>query len=85
MITKYDLQKLGKLRQKSYKNCRNAIIGLFGASDAYKFVDYITLIPLATSLEMDRITELKFLNKYYHSASSAQEYKILPVLHYLHK
>ena len=67
VITKYDLQKLGKLRQKSYKNCRNAIIGLLGASDAYKYVNFITLIPLSTSMEMPRETELKFLNKYYNS------------------
>lgn len=67
VMTKRHLEQLGIIRGKAYKNCRNAIIGLFGASDAYKFVDYITLIPLATSLEMDRITELKFLNKYYHS------------------
>lgn len=67
VMTKRHLEILGQIRGKTYKNCRNAIIGLFGASDAYKYVDYITLIPLATSLEMDRITELKFLNKYYHS------------------
>ena len=67
VITKYDLQRLGELRQKSYKNCRNAIIGLLGASDAYKYVDFITLIPLSTSIDMPRETELKFLNKYYNS------------------
>lgn len=67
VITKYNLDKLSQIRGKSYKNCRNAIIGLFGSSDAYKFIDYITLIPLATSLELDRITELNFLNKYYNS------------------
>ena len=67
VITKLDLDRMAARRGKSYKNCRNAIIGLFGSSDAYLFRDYITLIPLATSLEMDRITELKFLNKYYNS------------------
>ena len=67
VITKHDLQRLGELRGKSYKNCRNAIIGLFGSSDAYKFVDFITLIPLSTSLDMPRLTELQFLNKYYNS------------------
>lgn len=67
VITYYNLNRLGEARGKSYKNGRNAIIGLCGASDADKYIDYITLIPLATSLDMDRITELEFLNKYYHS------------------
>lgn len=67
VITKYNLDRLAAIRNKSYKNCRNAIIGLFGSSDAYKFIDFITLIPLSTSLEMDRATELTFLNKYYNS------------------
>lgn len=67
VITYYNLHRLGEARGKSYKNGRNAIIGLCGASDADKYIDYITLIPIATSLDMDRIDELNFLNKYYHS------------------
>ena len=67
VITKYDLERMSVLRNKSYRNCRNAIIGLFGAGDAYRFRDFITLIPLATSLHMDRLDELEFLNKYYNS------------------
>lgn len=67
VINKYDMQKLADERGKSYKNCRNCIIGLLSSSDAHRYVDYITLIPLATSLDIDRITELKFLNKYYNS------------------
>lgn len=67
VITYYNLQKIGEIRGKTYKNARNAIIGICGASDAYKFIDYITLIPIATSLELERIDELNFLNKYYHS------------------
>ena len=67
IITYYNLQRLGEARGKSYKNARNAIIGLSGASDADKYIDYITLIPLSTSLDMERVTELEFLNKYYHS------------------
>ena len=67
IITKYDLDRLSMIRGKSYKNARNAIIGLFGSSDAYKFVDMITLIPLSTSLDIPRETELMFLNKYYSS------------------
>lgn len=67
VITKFNLDRLGAMRQRTYKNCRNAIIGLFGASDAYKYIDFITLIPLSTSLEMDRESELIFLNRYYNS------------------
>lgn len=65
VITYMNLQLLAQARGKSYKNGRNAIIGLFGASDAFKYVDFITLIPLSTSLEMNRLDELAFLNKYY--------------------
>jgi len=67
VITYYNLDMLSQIRQKSYKNARNAIIGILGASDGNRFIDYITLIPLATSLDMPRITELNFLNKYYNS------------------
>lgn len=67
VITNYNLHRLGEARGKSYKNGRNAIIGLCGASDADKYIDYITLIPIATSLDMDRVSELNFLNKFYHS------------------
>ena len=65
IITLRNLELLANLRGKHYKNARNAIIGLFGSSDAYRYIDYITLIPLSTSLKMDRIDELIFLNKYY--------------------
>ena len=67
IITYNNLYRLSQLRGKEYKNCRNAIIGLFGASDANQFRDFITLIPLATSLEVDRLTEIEFMNKYYNS------------------
>lgn len=68
VILKRDMEHLSILRNKSYKNCRNAIIGLFGASDAWKFIDYITLIPISSSINFDsRIDELKFLNTYYNS------------------
>jgi DNA ligase (NAD+) len=67
VMLKRDLERIGESRGKSYKNCRNAIIGLFGSSDAFKFVDYITLIPLSTSLDMPREEELKFINHFYNS------------------
>jgi len=65
VLTHRNLELLGQMRGKEYKNGRNAIIGLLGASDAYMYTDMITLIPLSTSLDMDRVSELKFLNKYY--------------------
>lgn len=67
IITKMDMDTISQIRGKTYKNCRNAIIGIFGASDAYRFINYITLIPLSTSLDMERIDELNFLNAYYNS------------------
>lgn len=67
VITKRDLERLSTVRGKSYKNCRNAIIGIFSSSDAYKFIDYITLIPISTSMDMSRNDELRFLNHYYNS------------------
>ena len=67
IISYIDLEKMSRLRGKSYKNSRNGIIGLLGSSDGYDYRDLITLIPLATSMEMDRVTEIEFLNKYYNS------------------
>lgn len=68
IITYTNLDKMARLRDKNYKNSRNGIIGLFGSSDAYDYRDLITLVPLATSIEgIDRVIEIEFLNKYYHS------------------
>lgn len=67
IITHANLEKLSKLKGKIYANSRNGIIGLLGSSDAYDFRDLITLVPLETSLDVDRVTEIEFLNKYYHS------------------
>lgn len=66
IITKDNLERLNQLRGVNYVNCRVAIIGLLGASDAYKYRNFITLIPLATSLNVDRQTELEFMNRYYN-------------------
>ena len=67
VITRRNLELLGNARGRKYANARNAIIGLLGASDGPNFIDYITLIPLSTSMEMDRVQELNFLNKYYNT------------------
>lgn len=68
IMTYNNLDKMSRLRGKAYKNSRNGIIGLLGSSDAYDYRDLITLVPLATSIDdIDRITEIEFLNKYYNS------------------
>lgn len=68
IISYLNLDKLGRLKGRYYKNSRNGIIGLLGSSDAYDYRDLITLIPLATSIEgIDRVEEIEFLNKYYNS------------------
>lgn len=68
IITYNNLDRMSQLRGKYYKNSRNGIIGLLGSSDAYDYRDLITLVPLATSIEdIDRVTEIEFLNKYYNS------------------
>ena len=75
IITKFDLDRMSNIRGKSYKNCRNAIIGLLGSSDAYKYIDFITLMPLSTSLDMDRLAEIEFINRYY-SAGQYNRYAV---------
>lgn len=72
IMTKTDLDKFNIARQSHYANCRTAIIGLFGASDANKFRDYITLIPLALDRKdvpeiSDRHEEIELLNRLYKS------------------
>ena len=66
IITKQNLYTLCELRKIKYANCRVAIIGLLGSSDAYAYRNFITLVPLQTSLDIDRLTELEFMNKYYN-------------------
>lgn len=68
-IMTYDnLYKYNMLKGKEYKNCRTAISGLFSSSDAAQYRDFITLVPLATSMEdIDQETEVIFMNKYYNT------------------
>ena len=64
-IMTYDnLHRYSELRGKEYANCRTAITSIVGSSDAAMFRELITLVPLATSLKEDRITEVEFMNKY---------------------
>lgn len=67
IMMEHDLQKFNELRNKNYKNCRSGIVGLTGRLDASLYRDLITLIPLSVSIpgvEMNRIEEIEFMNKY---------------------
>ena len=79
IMTKGNLQIFNELRGKEYKNCRTAIVGLFGASDAYKFRDLITLVPLALDRDdapyiSNRLEEIEFLNKVFISHGEPLRY-----------
>lgn len=65
IMTTYNLLEFNRLKERDYKNCRTAIIGLMSSSDAYKYKHLLTLVPLATSMNIDRLTEIEFMNKYY--------------------
>jgi len=73
IITYEDLIEFNRRRDdkiSNYKNARTAIIGLFGSGNANSYKDLITLVPLATSLDIDKITEIEFMNKYYSTKES---------------
>ncbi len=57
IMTKMNLANFNNARGYNYANCRTAIVGLFGASDASLYRNYITLIPLA--LDRDNVPEVK--------------------------
>lgn len=72
IMTKTDLYRFNIARNTTYANCRTAIIGLFGASDANLYRDYITLVPLAVDREQTpfletREEEVVFLNKFFRT------------------
>ena len=79
IITKSNLDIFNARRQKYYKNCRTAIVGLFGASDAYLYRDLITLIPLAvdrtqTPWISNRLEEINFINNVFRSHGEPLRY-----------
>jgi NAD-dependent DNA ligase len=79
IIRKSDMIKFNEMRGRTYVNCRTAIIGLFGASDGYKFRDLITLVPLALDREdapyiSNRMEEIEFLNKVFISNGEPLRY-----------
>lgn len=76
VMTYQDLYYYNLERNKDYKNCRSAIIGLFSSNDGYLYQRYVTLIPLAVAPTnpdeedwepMNRLEEISFINKYLSS------------------
>lgn len=65
IMTYANLARFNAVKGYNYKNCRTAISGLFSSSDAWKYMDYVTLVPLASSLGVRKDIELEFLNRYY--------------------
>ena len=57
--------KIARDYGKTYANPRNAVIGLTGGLDARKYRDYLTPIPLESSLNLPRMQELELLNNSY--------------------
>ena len=79
IMTKSNLYKFNILRNKNYANCRSAIVGLFGASDAYMFRDLITLVPLAIDRNdvpaiSNRMEEIEFINRVFRSHGEPLRY-----------
>ena len=83
IMTHNDLYNFNIAKNYSYKNCRTAIVGLMGSSDASIYRDYITLVPLAIdredvpNIEWDRQLEIEFLNKYYVSKGQPLRYSVI--------
>lgn len=72
IMSRSDLDRFNIERGTQYANCRTAIIGLFGASDANKYRDFITLIPLALDRKnvpeiTNRHEEIELLNRVYRT------------------
>ena len=65
IVTKNNLRLLKERFGKNYVNARNAVIGLTSSLDARMYRDYLTPIPLETSLNVDRLTEIMFMNQHY--------------------
>ena len=79
IITKTNLDIFNRRRERYYKNCRTAIVGLFGASDGYLYRDLITLIPLAVDREQtpwinNRLEEINFINSLFRSHGEPLRY-----------
>lgn len=71
IINNYNLTRLNLEKGYQYKNCRTAMTGIIGSSDAYLYRDLITLVPISTDIKdedgkpLDRLVEIDFLNAHY--------------------
>lgn len=79
IMTKSNLYYFNQMRGRGYANCRTAIIGLTSASDAGKYRDFITLVPLAVDRDdtpyiENRQQEIEFLNRLYISHGQPLRY-----------
>ena len=65
LVTWDNLARVERDFGKSYVNPRNGVIGLTGGLDARMYRDYLTPVPLESSLNIDRVSEIQFLNQHY--------------------
>ena len=83
IMTKTDLMRFNQARRTDYKNCRTAIVGLFGSGDGNMFRNYITLVPLeidrknVPNSKWNRVLEIEFLNKYYATKGCPLRYAVI--------
>ncbi len=79
IIKRSALPLFNEMRGYNYANCRTAIIGLFGNSDAYKYQQFITLIPLAIDRDQapyikNRMEEIEFINSLFKTKGEPLRY-----------
>lgn len=71
ILTNQNLQRLGEMQGKVYKNARNAIAGILGSNEGNLFRDYITLVPLECENpdlnNLNRVERIQFMNTFYTS------------------
>lgn len=84
IITNDDLYRFNMARGYEYKNGRSAIVGLMASSDAWKYREFITLVPLAVEssvyhneCQSDRLREIDYLNTYFVSKGCPLRYTIV--------
>lgn len=65
IITNQNMELIKRNFGKEYVNNRNAVSGLIGGLDARLYRDYLTPVPIESSLDMDRLEEIRFLNLHY--------------------
>ena len=66
ILTTENKRDIERIFNKSYVNLRNAVIGVTSGLDARLYRDYLTPVPLESSLNFpDRASEIQWLNYYY--------------------